>query len=75
MEIAATKIWFDEERMFTLLTDGRVIDVPLNWFPRLLKAPQNLREKYELWRSGKWIHWEELNEDLSVEGILNTPPR
>jgi hypothetical protein len=68
---AASKIWFDEVRMCALLSDGRVIGVPLNWFPRLLKAPQNLREKYELWRSGKWIHWEELDEDLSVEAMLD----
>ena len=70
MEISATQIWFDKEQMFTLLSDGRTIGVPLTWFPRLLTAPQNLRDKYELWRSGKWIHWEELDEDLSVEAIL-----
>ena len=71
MDITATKIWFDEERMFTLLSDGRVIGVPLDWFPRLLNAPENLRDKYELWRSGKWIHWEELDEDLSVDAMLD----
>ena len=77
MEISATKIWFDDERMFTLLSDGRTIGVPLSWFPRLFNAPKHLREKYELWRSGKWIHWEELDEDLSVEAMLNqsAPPR
>ena len=63
--------------MFTLLSDGRVIGVPLNWFPRLLKAPKDMRENYELWRSGQWIHWEELDEDLSVEAMLDrsAPPR
>jgi len=77
VEISATKIWFDDERMFTLLNDGRVIGVPLKWFPRLLSAPKALRDKYELWRSGKWIHWEELDEDLSVEAMLeqSAPPR
>jgi len=77
MDVAADKIWFDDERMFTLLSDGRVIGVPLRWFPRLLGAPIALREKYELWRSGKWIHWEELDEDLSVEAMLSksVPPR
>ena len=71
MDVSATKIWFDEERMFTLLSDGRVIGIPLGWFPRLLKAPQALRDKYELWRDGQWIHWEELDEDLSVEAMLD----
>ena len=71
MEIAATKISFDDEQMFVLLSNGHTINVPLSWFPRLHNAPKHLREKYELWRSGKWIHWEKLDEDLSVEGLLN----
>jgi hypothetical protein len=70
MELSAKKIWFDEEQIFALLNDERIVGLPLSWFPRLLKAPQNLRDKYQLWRNGQWIHWEELNEDLSVEGFL-----
>jgi Protein of unknown function (DUF2442) len=77
MELAVKKIRFDEQKIFVLLSDERVVDMPLSWFPRLLKAPKELREKYELWRNGKWIHWEELDEDLSVDGFLGSlhPPR
>jgi hypothetical protein len=71
MELAVKKIWFDEQRIFALFNDERVVGMPLTWFPRLLKAPKELRDKYELWRNGKWIHWEELDEDISAEGFLS----
>jgi hypothetical protein len=70
MEISATKIWFDDSKLFASLSDGRVIGVPLSWFPRLMNASKQAREKYELWRNGKWIHWDEIDEDLSVEGFF-----
>jgi len=54
--------------MWVDLTDGRTIGVPLAWFPRLLNATPTQREKAELSRIG--LHWEELNEDISVAGLL-----
>jgi hypothetical protein len=71
VDIKAIKVWFDQERLFTQLADGRIIGVPIDWYPRLLHAPIHLRDQYELWSSGKWIHWEELDEDLSVEAMLS----
>ncbi|MCA0458698.1 MAG: DUF2442 domain-containing protein [Chloroflexi bacterium] len=54
--------------LLVTLKDGRLIGTPLEWYPRLLNAtPQQLAD-YELWAFG--IHWEELDEDLSIEGML-----
>jgi len=50
------------------LSDGRIIGVPLAWFPRLQDATQEQLENYELSPCG--LHWEELDEDISVAGLL-----
>ncbi|MFN8346550.1 MAG: DUF2442 domain-containing protein [Spirosomataceae bacterium] len=71
MEITATRIWFDDSRIFAELNDGRVVGMPLVWFPRLKQATDAQRTNYELWEGGAWIHWEELDEDLSAEGFLS----
>jgi hypothetical protein len=50
--------------------DGRMLSVPLAYFPRLLHASPDQREKYEISGGGTGIHWDELDEDISVEGLL-----
>ena len=55
-----------------MLTNGGIIGAPLAWFPRLLKGSQEQREKYELWRDGKWLHWEQLDEDFSPEVVIKS---
>lgn len=45
--------------------------MPLEWFPRLREATIKELENYELWSDGEWIHWEQLGEDLSVEGFFS----
>lgn len=52
------------------LVDGRVLSVPLAWFPRLAKADTNARGNWELLGDGEGIHWPDADEDLSVEGLL-----
>lgn len=52
------------------LADGRVITVPLVWFPRLVRASAEARARWELLGDGEGIHWPEADEDLSVEGLL-----
>jgi hypothetical protein len=59
---------FDNQKMTVELSDGRVLGVPLAWFPRLSRATKEQREKYELSLGG--LHWEELDEDISVAGLL-----
>jgi hypothetical protein len=52
------------------LADGRVITVPLVWFPRLVRASATARGQWQLLGDGEGIHWPDADEDLSVEGLL-----
>ena len=52
------------------LHDGRTISVPLSWYPRLVHATPGERDNWELLGGGIHIHWPDLDEDLSVEGLL-----
>ena len=67
---AAKRVWFDNENMWLELTDGRQLSVPLAYFPRLLHATPEQRQKYEMSGGGTGIHWEEIDEDISVNGLL-----
>jgi hypothetical protein len=66
----AASVRFDEEMMHVQLTDGREIGVPLEWVPTLRDATPDQRENWRLIGQGIGIHWEALDEDLSVEGLL-----
>jgi len=66
----AKSVDFDEDMMHVLLTDGRRISVPIVWFPLLLKASPEQRTKYEIGGGGASLHWAELDEDLSVTGLM-----
>jgi hypothetical protein len=68
MSISATSVRFDEHTMWVDLSDGRTLGVPLAWFPRLLRATPGDREKVEMSRTG--LHWEALDEDISIAGLL-----
>lgn len=68
MIISATSVRFDEHTMWVDLTDGRTLGVPLAWFPRLLHAAPAQRERVEISRTG--LHWEALDEDISIAGLL-----
>ena len=56
------------------LSDGRSISVPLTWYPRLLHASENERGAWRLIGRGEGIHWEALDEDISVESLLAGRP-
>lgn len=68
MTISATAVRFDEHTMWVELSDGRTLGVPLAWFPRLLRATPDARARMEISRVG--LHWDELDEDISVAGLL-----
>lgn len=68
MTISAEKVHFDDDQMWVALSDGRVIGVPLAWFPRLLGATKAERDAVEISPFG--LHWESLDEDISVAGLL-----
>ena len=56
------------------LSDGRSLTVPLAWYPRLMNATESERQNWRLIGKGYGIHWEELEEDISVEGLLLGKP-
>jgi hypothetical protein len=66
----AKTLSFDSEMMHVTLTDGRIISVPIRWFPLLREATLEQREKYEIGGGGISIHWPEIDEDLSVAGLM-----
>jgi hypothetical protein len=63
-----------EDKLIVDLADGRSISVPLVWYPRLLHATPLERDNWEIAGAGFGIHWPELDEDLSVEGLLRGAP-
>jgi Protein of unknown function (DUF2442) len=63
-----TGVRFDDAQMWVELDDGRTLGIPLVWFPRLLHGAAPQREAFFLSPDG--IHWEELDEDISVAGLL-----
>ncbi|MFA5089365.1 MAG: DUF2442 domain-containing protein [Candidatus Omnitrophota bacterium] len=67
----ATEVWFDADMMRIRLLDGREIGVPLEWFPRLRDASEKMRRNWRLVGKGIGIHWEELDEDISVNALLS----
>jgi hypothetical protein len=66
----AHRVWFDDDSLWVELADGRRIGVPLAYFPRLLEASTQQRAKYQMSGGGTGLHWEELDEDISVPGLL-----
>jgi len=59
---------FDLDSMWVELSDGRTIGVPLAWFPRLLHSTEEQREQVRI--SSRGLHWEALDEDISIAGLL-----
>jgi len=66
----AIRLVIDENSFSVYLADGRILSVPLAFFPRLLQADKRQRELYKFSGGGTGIHWDDLDEDISVEGLL-----
>ena len=66
--VSATRVRFDEDNMWVDLSDGRTLGVPLAWFPKLLDGSAEQREQVRI--SSRGLHWEALDEDISVAGLL-----
>ena len=66
--VKATKVTFDDDSMWVELSDGRILGIPLAWFPRLLRGTREQREAYRI--SSRGLHWDVLDEDISVAGLL-----
>lgn len=67
-------VHFTEETISVDLMDGRIITVPLVWYPKLLKATPEQRLQWEVCGGGYGIHWETIDEDLSTAGMLRGAP-
>ncbi|EIE01156.1 DUF2442 domain-containing protein [Leptospira licerasiae] len=69
-EAKAQRIWFDDDNLWLSLYDGRTLSVPLAYFPRLRRANKDQLERYEISGGGIGLHWDDLDEDISVPGLL-----
>ncbi len=70
IEILAEDISITEDTLSVQLSDGRSLTVPLAWFPRLLHADKKEKENYRLIGKGTGLHWPDLDEDISIEGLI-----
>jgi len=68
--VKAVKVWFDDDSMWVSLNDGRILAVPKIWFPSLEKASSEELADYTMLGGGIGIHWEKLDEDISVPNLL-----
>lgn len=69
-EPLAKQLRFDGDTMWVELADGRTLGVPLAYFPRLLQATPSQREEYAISGGGTGLHWDDIDEDISVANLL-----
>jgi hypothetical protein len=69
-----TAVRFTKEEIRVTLIDGRTISAPLVWYPRLLNATKKQRANWQTCGAGYGIHWPDIDEDLSTEGLLRGAP-
>lgn len=69
-EVLAADVSCTDDALTVTLDDGRIVSVPLVWFPRLLTASPKQREDWELIGGGIGLHWEAIDEDISVASLL-----
>jgi hypothetical protein len=72
VEPKATEVSVTGDSIRVILADGREVSVPLEWFPRLRNANETQRKNWRLIGKGVGIHWDDIDEDISVESLLTT---
>jgi len=70
-EVLAVDVSCNNETLDVVLEDGRRVSVPLAWFPRLLRATPKQRTAWEFLGRGRGIHWESIDEDISIASLLH----
>jgi hypothetical protein len=70
-EALAVEVTCSNDALSVTLSDGRIVSVPLVWFPRLHEATPRQRDEWELIGSGIGIHWETIDEDISIASLLH----
>jgi hypothetical protein len=73
--VKAVSLRIEAEKFIVLLSDGREIGVPYAWFPKLIKATPSQLDNWRFIGKGAGIHWEDVDEDISVIGLLQTSAR
>ena len=68
--VKGSNVLVSEDTLTVELADGRSLSVPIAWYPRLFHGSQQERENWELIGAGEGIHWPDLDEDISVEGLI-----
>jgi hypothetical protein len=68
--IQATDVTVNEDTLTVELDDGRTLSVPIAWYPRLFHGTQSERDHWEWIGDGEGIHWPDLDEDISIEGLI-----
>ena len=68
----AVDVAFNDDELIVTLVDGRRVSAPLAWFPRLLSASPDQRKNWRLIGGGVGIHWDDVDEDISVRSLLAT---
>ena len=71
---SAIGVEVSESTLSIELNDGRTISVPVGWYPRLTHATRKERDNWKIIGGGQGIHWEDIDEDISVEGLLQGNP-
>ena len=70
----AINVSLTDDTLSVDLSDGRSISIPIAWFPRLLHCTEQERNNWRLIGKGQGIHWEDIDEDISIEGLLAGKP-
>jgi hypothetical protein len=70
----ALNVLLTDDTLSVDLSDGRSISVPIAWYPRLLHSTDQERKNWRLIGRGQRVHWEDINEDISIEGLLAGKP-
>ena len=70
----ALNVSLTDDTLSVDLSDGRSISIPIAWFPRLLHSTEQERNNWRLIGKGQGIHWEDIDEDISIEGLLAGKP-
>ena len=68
--LEAQQVTVTDDSLVVDLVDGRTVSIPLAWYPRLVHATAEERARWRLIGRGEGIHWDDLDEDISVEGLL-----
>ena len=67
----AIDLFFEDDKMIVFLENGREVSIPLEWFPKLRNATAKQLKNWRFIGSGEGIHWEDIDEDILVENLLN----